>query len=652
MKIKIVLFIAFMTLLILPVNGYYYTIPFYSLSNNPIDSVTTYIGNRPQVPAGAANMSMIRFPTSGTIEGVEVMDYSTTVAGSAETYNYSIRINNQTEYLIDNLAVNTNERRFTNLSYSIPITEGDWFEIKRIHPKWATNPTGNLVSGYVLFNSTVRGYVIPIMALTTTPGDAARNYMGLIPAAPATTSGQRKIYIPSGGIISRIDIYDNSSGATPGSAETIYYQLEINGQQNGLGWADGVIPSGGISVSTSQRFFNRTFPTSFAGFEGVSPYTVLRGEYIELYRKNPTWATNPLLNIVGGNIFINTTENFDNDLSDGYPLFFYATTVSPTGTYETRYLSNLLAAPSLTGDAVDRPMYSMQGGNITNAMLYSYSGTAGQADITAVPFIKAGVVQVGRIGSAVSNVSSAERLWTIDAKSKHELVSGFYGTIDPITSTQWYTYTTEYGGTKPATTIYGGWMWLEYITTFPGVFSALPVTSDFSANLTSTGSHAVIQFFDQSNNTIPGITTYRWNFTDGGTGSDSTDINPIFTYTSPGSYTINHTVVNGAVTSKMSKSLTITGTTPSTVPNASFVITLTDTSINIPTSWQWNATNLTGDNVERTFSTSQNQIWNLTKSGNYLIKLIATNSFGSNSTNMTIGYGLTNPKVYFWNRTG
>ncbi len=634
---KIILLLALLALFIIPVNGYYYTLNFYSLTHNPVNAQTVYIGNRPQIPTTSAGVSSVWFPTSGTIEGVELMDYTGTliggIGGSTEALKYYIRINNQTDYLIDSVSSNaawTGERRFTNSSYTISITAGDYFEIKKVNPTWVTKPTNVFVGGYVLFNSTVRGYVIPIMALTSSPTDNARNYMGSHPMAPATVPNTRKIFIPESGIITRIDIYDNSSGAQPGSAETIYYNLEKNGQ-TGSSYSDA--PFAALSISSSARFFNGSAgqynpPDSFQ-------YLVSAGDYIEIYRQNPDWATNPLLNIVGGNIFVNTTGYFDLDRSEGYPLYYFATTVSPT-TIEDRFFSNLLVAPSLTPIGFDRDLYILKGGTITKFNYYSTYTTAGQAEMG----IYDGVI-------IYSNLTSTERRWNYDEKK----FSTFYTTCNIGDSRPTYLVFGSMGTTKPAGMVISGWKWIEYNTVAPAT-PASPTTSDFSANISSVQKPATVQFFDQSNNTIPGITTYRWNFTDGGTGSDSTDINPIFTYTSPGSYTINHTVVNGAVTSKVSKFLTITGTAPSTVPNASFVITLTDTSINIPTSWQWNATNLTGDNVERTFSTSQNPIWNLTKSGNYLIKLIATNSFGSNSTNMTIGYGLTNPKVYFWNRTG
>ena len=85
-------------------------------------------------------------------------------------------------------------------------------------------------------------------------------------------------------------------------------------------------------------------------------------------------------------------------------------------------------------------------------------------------------------------------------------------------------------------------------------------------------------------------------------------------------------------------------------PIASFNLVLTDTTTGAPTSWQWNATNLLGNNTPVTISTDQNPIVTLTQ-GNWLIDLIATNDLGSDTCNSTIGINLTSPQVYFWERT-
>lgn len=91
-----------------------------------------------------------------------------------------------------------------------------------------------------------------------------------------------------------------------------------------------------------------------------------------------------------------------------------------------------------------------------------------------------------------------------------------------------------------------------------------------------------------------------------------------------------------------------------TVPVPSFDIVLTDTS-RYGNSFKWNATNLTGDNVERTYGTASTLIMNAANgfcTGNYFINLTVSNGASSSSINKTIALNLTSPRVYFWNRTG
>jgi hypothetical protein len=61
-------------------------------------------------------------------------------------------------------------------------------------------------------------------------------------------------------------------------------------------------------------------------------------------------------------------------------------------------------------------------------------------------------------------------------------------------------------------------------------------------------------------------------------------------------------------------------------------------------------TNLLGNNTPVTFSTLQNPILSLSI-GNWFIEETATNSLGSSKANVTLGFGLSSPRVHFWNRT-
>jgi PKD repeat protein len=591
----------------------YYTIPVMALQNNPLDSVTNYFGNRPIAPSTTSGVNKVFIPTTGTIERVEIYDYSTT-AGSNQAYSYYIRINDATDYLISTLSVNTFERRFTNSSLNIAVNAGDYFEIKRVHPVWNPNPAANIVGGYVVINaSTQSGYVIPMQALTTSPANSVTNYMGFRPIVPSTTQSTNKFLVPSGGNVTRVDIYDYSG--TAGSNEAWSYYIQDNSGD------DSLIST--LSVAMNERIFTNT----------AVDVPLHHGDFFEWKRVNPTWVTRPQTNIVGGTAFVDTTIT---DSVQGYPLFVQALTSTPTDAL-TVYFGNLPKAPVTTGGM--SKIYIPRKGTINRVFINVYSGTAGSNEAWSL-YIRKNDATDTLIDTIAS--SSNERLFE-STNLNISVTEGDYIEIKGVQPT-W--------ATNPATTIYGGYVFVDYGPPLSGCSGdiILPPIADFSPNVTITHKPAVIQFFDQSNNTVPGTTEYFWNFTNGGTKVDSTDINPLFTYTTNGTFTINHTISSGGVVSTKIKDVTIVGDIGSTTPVASFDIVLTDTSTQYPTSWIWSVTNLLGNNTEVTYSTAQNPILNL-GTGNWRINLTATNALGSNTTSKIVGWNLSSPGVYFWKRT-
>jgi PKD repeat protein len=86
---------------------------------------------------------------------------------------------------------------------------------------------------------------------------------------------------------------------------------------------------------------------------------------------------------------------------------------------------------------------------------------------------------------------------------------------------------------------------------------------------------------------------------------------------------------------RLSVAPTSSFTTNSTSGTAPLNVQFNDTSTNTPTTWQWNATNVSGNNTPFTFSTTQNAsaVFGV---GNFSIKLNASNAGGSNiSTQVT-----------------
>jgi PGF-pre-PGF domain-containing protein len=166
-------------------------------------------------------------------------------------------------------------------------------------------------------------------------------------------------------------------------------------------------------------------------------------------------------------------------------------------------------------------------------------------------------------------------------------------------------------------------------------------TNDFVANVTSGNVTFPVLFTDTSYN----ATSWYWIF-DG--MNTSTSQNPLFAYTVPGIYSVNHSSSNAHDTFWTNKSNYITAYDPF-VPGATanftqnttqgltpLAVLLTDTSNGSPTSWNWSF----GDG---TYSDSQNITKTYQTGGYYAINLTIWNANTSRSSKL--GY------VDVWNRT-
>ncbi len=167
-------------------------------------------------------------------------------------------------------------------------------------------------------------------------------------------------------------------------------------------------------------------------------------------------------------------------------------------------------------------------------------------------------------------------------------------------------------------------------------YEAPPSGVSFSANLTSGENTLTVQFTDLSY----GATSWQWDFNNDGT-IESTEKNPVYTYTNAGTYTVNLTATNAYGSTSMVKTgyITVTGGSGgNTGPVVSFsaditsgtfplTVQFTDGSTGNVTAWAWDFTN---DGVVD--STVQNPAYNYTNAGTYSVNLTATNAEGTNST--------------------
>ena len=164
----------------------------------------------------------------------------------------------------------------------------------------------------------------------------------------------------------------------------------------------------------------------------------------------------------------------------------------------------------------------------------------------------------------------------------------------------------------------------------------VPPNADFSADRTGGSVPLTVRFSDTSTGMITGWT---WDFN--GDGSmDSTDQDPVYTYTAPGSYTVNMTVSGPGGTDSALKTGYIV-VTPSP-PVAAFTATpksgsppltvkFTDISTGTVSSWAWDFTN--DGTID---STTKNSTYTYTSAGIYTVNLSVTGQGGSSSTTDTI----------------
>lgn len=122
--------------------------------------------------------------------------------------------------------------------------------------------------------SSIRGYSIQIGAYNFNPADATTYYWGgLFPAAPGTTDGTRRIYIPRGGTLKRIYL---TFTCAPGSSETSTLYVRVNST------TDYTISSTFALDANPKIAFNTSLSIPLS-----------TGDYIEIKWITPTWATNP-----------------------------------------------------------------------------------------------------------------------------------------------------------------------------------------------------------------------------------------------------------------------------------------------------------------------------------------------------------------------
>jgi PKD repeat protein len=169
------------------------------------------------------------------------------------------------------------------------------------------------------------------------------------------------------------------------------------------------------------------------------------------------------------------------------------------------------------------------------------------------------------------------------------------------------------------------------------IVSALPPAppvANFTGTPRSGNAPLSVQFTDTSTGSP---TSWAWDFNNDGV-IDNTTRNPVYTYPSPGTYSVNLTVTNaGGSDSELKTNYISVLTLPPAPPVANFTgtprsgnaplsVQFTDTSTGSPTTWAWDFNN---DGVID--NTTRNPVYTYPNPGTYSVNLTVTNGGGSDS---------------------
>ncbi len=127
------------------------------------------------------------------------------------------------------------------------------------------------------------GLMFHVQALTSSPGDGATIYFGMLPKAPVTAAGTSKVYVRKSCTIKVAEIYCYSGTAGTNEAWSLYIRKNNT--------TDTLIAT--LNVSASERVFSNA---SLSIAMSV-------GDYFEIKGVQPTWGTNPLTTIYAGYIY-------------------------------------------------------------------------------------------------------------------------------------------------------------------------------------------------------------------------------------------------------------------------------------------------------------------------------------------------------------
>lgn len=237
--------------------------------------------------------------------------------------------------------------------------------------------------------------------------------------------------------------------------------------------------------------------------------------------------------------------------------------------------------------------------------------------LVEVPQLAAGVVLPYRVSLTATTGSTGNGASTGPVFGSFADPSSF-----PVGFVAYTTAATNLGNSDSTDVI------VSFVSERSGVFAS------FSATPLRGAAPLAVTFTDES---AGGPTSWQWDFDNDGT-VDSTQQNPTFVYTTPGLYTVKLTArnANGEGTAVETDLVLAVGpvvpdfTASVAAGPAPLSVTLTDTSTQSPTSWQWDF-----EDDGTIDSTDQNPTFVYNTPGTYSVRLIATNEAGDVATTKT-----------------
>ena len=167
------------------------------------------------------------------------------------------------------------------------------------------------------------------------------------------------------------------------------------------------------------------------------------------------------------------------------------------------------------------------------------------------------------------------------------------------------------------------------------------LVADFTVNLSEIVEGQLVKFNDKTSGGVP-LYSYEWDFGDG--SANSTEVNPVHQFISPGTYNVILTVQDSVGNFSVCSPLTIT-VSEDLIPSAQFTANITEiyigmwiqftdasTSGNPPLKYQWDF----GDGSAN--STDRNPIHQYNSAGNYTVILTVTDLNGDSDFLIKIDY--------------